>query len=46
MTSKTAFDIEPSHWRHYRPFKKYAEKNDDIKIIIKHFLDDIQKHGI
>lgn len=27
MTSKTALDIDPSHWRNYRPFKKKAEKN-------------------
>ena len=27
MTSKTAHDIEPSHWRNYRPFKITAEKN-------------------
>ena len=26
MTSKTALDIEPSHLRHYRPFKITAEK--------------------
>jgi predicted nucleotidyltransferase len=27
MTSKTALDIEPAQWRHYRPFKITAEKN-------------------
>ncbi len=27
MTSKTALDMEPSHLRHYRPFKITAEKN-------------------
>ena len=27
MTSKTALDIGPSHWRHYRPFKVTAEKS-------------------
>ena len=27
MTYKTALDIDPSHWRHYRPFKIAAEKN-------------------
>jgi len=27
MTPKTALDIEPSHWRHYRPFKMTAEKS-------------------
>ena len=27
MTSKTALDIEPAQWRHYRPFKVTAEKN-------------------
>jgi predicted nucleotidyltransferase len=26
MTSKTALDIEPSQWRHYRPFRMAAEK--------------------
>ena len=26
MSSKTALDIEPSHWRHYRPFKIAADK--------------------
>ena len=27
MTSKTALDVGPSHWRHYRPFKIAADKN-------------------
>jgi predicted nucleotidyltransferase len=27
MTSKTALDIEPAQWRHYRPFKITADKN-------------------
>jgi hypothetical protein len=27
MTSKTVLDIEPSQWRHYRPFKIAADKN-------------------
>jgi predicted nucleotidyltransferase len=27
MTSKTAIDIEPALWRHYRPFKITPEKN-------------------
>lgn len=27
MTCKTALDIEPSQWRHYRPFKITAENN-------------------
>ena len=26
MPSKTALDIEPSQWRHYRPFRMAAEK--------------------
>jgi predicted nucleotidyltransferase len=26
MPSKTALDIKPSQWRHYRPFKMAAEK--------------------